>query len=298
MIPSASGILNSVAHPSTAFPLPQSLAEPLLSISELGLFAFAGIVVAGLIGEHISEKQRDKWIPTSTRPPSWNWPAIWLWVVVAGVLGEFFCDAGVWDASDSLQAISDRATTELQKQADSARQQTAQLQRDNLTLQRQVADAQGDAARAAKLAAQVQQAANWRIMPSEQRTRLGAALSEGVGGAVVLAYEAGDPECIFLTWQILAAFDSANQEAGKRLWQIETSPRVHSRAIYWNIKIFGKMDGIVNSLQGAFRASALQFGADSVPAVINDSPGIVIGGEPAPQAEIWIGPKMPPNFSP
>lgn len=106
-----SHILNLIADPT--IPLSKEVAEPLLSLSEFGLVVFGLAVAIGIIGEHVSEKRRDRWLPESVRPKSWNWPFIWLMLVVLGVFAEFACDGAIWDASASLQAIADRETEEL-----------------------------------------------------------------------------------------------------------------------------------------------------------------------------------------
>jgi hypothetical protein len=106
-------ILSLIAHPSTIVPLSRGVAEWTLSVGELGLVIFAAILVGGLIGEHIAEKRRERWQPISIRPSGRNWPLIWLAVVVVSVLAELFCDAAIWEASDSLQAIANHETEEL-----------------------------------------------------------------------------------------------------------------------------------------------------------------------------------------
>jgi hypothetical protein len=134
-------------------PLSKEIAEPLLFWGELGLVVFGLAVAVGIIGEHVSEKRHDKWLPAHLRPHGWNWPFIWLAVVVIGVGLEFVCDAAIWESSASLQATADRETAaltekakQLESDAETAKKQTAQLQQDNLVLQKQVADAQKAAA--------------------------------------------------------------------------------------------------------------------------------------------------------
>ena len=100
-------------------PLSKSIAEPLLSGAEFWLVIFALIIVVGLIGEYLIDRRKSSFIPESIEYPKsrgrrgkptrkWNWLRFWMWVVIAGIVGELFCDAAIWDSSESLQVISDR----------------------------------------------------------------------------------------------------------------------------------------------------------------------------------------------
>ena|ERR1019366_9048107 len=104
--------------PFPLVPLSKATAEWSLSLSELSLVIFAVVVIVGSVGEHKARPQADPWRPASIRPPGWkppgrNWPKIWKWVVIAGIIGELFGDGGVWVSSDALRAITDHETEAL-----------------------------------------------------------------------------------------------------------------------------------------------------------------------------------------
>jgi hypothetical protein len=94
-------------------PLSKSVAELSLSMAEFGLVIFAAVLIIGSVGEHKARPRPDPWLPSSIkppgwRPPGWNWPQIWKWVVIAGIIGELFCDGGVWVSSGTLWAFSNQ----------------------------------------------------------------------------------------------------------------------------------------------------------------------------------------------
>src|SRR5260370_28094992 len=91
-------------------PQTKEAAEWWLSFSEFGLLPFALLIVIGLIGELREGKRKSAWIPSSIGPKRWDWPKIWEWIVIAAVLGELFCDGGIWEYSDALQAFQDQET--------------------------------------------------------------------------------------------------------------------------------------------------------------------------------------------
>jgi hypothetical protein len=127
-------ILNLIAVHS--LPLSKKVAERLLTSGEFGLVIFGFVVAVGLIGEYISTKRRERWLPSSTRPKFWNWPVIWLSVVVIAVFSEFVCDAAVWEASDALQVIADHDIASEKAKTAALEKEATRLRADNLSLER------------------------------------------------------------------------------------------------------------------------------------------------------------------
>jgi hypothetical protein len=254
------------------------------------------------------------------------WDAISLWTLIVGMAfgaGAVFltglssivslrasgiAQEATRQATAEAQAEGKRATeaaaqaieraAKLEADAASARERTAALENQALALQRQAADAQAEAAQAATLAAKVQQAANWRIIQKEQSARLVAELAKGPGGRVTISYPANDQECLFVVAQIEGIFRLANAAAAANaLWTETPDPRTYAHNIFWGLRIFGQNDAAVQSLRAAFLAAGIETGTEAVPNVI-DAPGMRMGlGAPAP-IEIFVGPKLPPNFSP
>jgi hypothetical protein len=100
-------------------PLSKSIAEPLLSYAEIGLVILAGVIVVGLIGEYSISRHETRSIPPRIeysrslgrkgRPiRRFNWLLFWTWIVIGGIIGELFCDAAIWESSESLKIISDK----------------------------------------------------------------------------------------------------------------------------------------------------------------------------------------------
>lgn len=184
-----------------------------------------------------------------------------------------------------------------QRDMEQAKERTVALENQALVLQKQAAEAKTEAAQAGTLAARVQQAARWRVVSKEQATALVARLAGGPGGQVVLSYPANDEECLFLVAQIEGIFRQVNAAAGKPLWIDQPDPRTYAHNIFWGIRIFGQNEALVQSLRSAFLAAGIETGAEAVPNVI-DAPGMRMGLGPMPPVEIFVGPRLPPNFSP
>lgn len=305
-----------------AIPLPREIAEPLLTFGEIGLVVFGVAVAVGIIGEHVSEKRRDRWMPPHIKPKGWNWPLIWLWVVVAGVALECISDGAIWEASDSLQAISDQETAALEVRATAAEKQIASakaqatiaqadaaganervkvLENQALVLQKQTADAekaaadaQAAAAAANERSAAIQQAAAWRIIPEKSARILVARLAVGSGGRVTLSYPVNDSESFFLAMQFERIFRAANVEANRQLWSISPDPRMYARAIHWGVRVFGQNEVEVQSVRDAFAVAELPFLTEGVP-LLNGAPGMMVAGAPS-EIEVYVGQKKQPTW--
>ena len=70
---------------------------------------------------------------------------------------------------------------------------------------------------------------------------------------------------------------------------------MYSRAIFWDIRIFGQNEEVVASIRDSFSTANIFSITAPVPNVLNDSPGVMIGGIPQSDARIFVGPKRPPN---
>jgi hypothetical protein len=165
-----------------------------------------------------------------------------------------------------------------------------------LTVATQTAgEANVQAGAANERAAKIEQAAAWRIIPPDGKAALIYGLANGPGGVVTLSYSGNDPESLFLASQIEGTFKLANAQAGRSLWNVVVQPRIYSHAIYWDVRIFGQKDDVVHSIQASFSKARLNFLAEPIPNLINDSPGMMISGNAPTDATIFVGPKRPPN---
>jgi hypothetical protein len=171
-------------------------------------------------------------------------------------------------------ANANRAASEAQKDAENAR-----LKAETVSLE----------------AAKIEQAAAWRVLSDESKTKLVAGLAHGVGGSVELSYPANDPEALFLARQIEEIFKLVNSKSGNLLWKIHIQPRQYSRAIFWDIRIFGQNEAVVQSVKSAFVTAAVPYISEPVPNIVNDGPGMMIGGTPPSDLMIFVGSKRPPN---
>jgi hypothetical protein len=151
------------------------------------------------------------------------------------------------------------------------------------------------AAAANEQAARVEQAARWRIIPSDNKTILDSSLAKGPGGTVTLSWAANDPEALFLAQQIERVFRLANSQIGNTLWHVVLQPRIYSRAIFWDVRIIGQSDPLVEALRSDFSEAGIAHSSDPIPNVINDSPGVTISGGAESNPLIWVGPKRPLN---
>jgi hypothetical protein len=210
-----------------------------------------------------------------------------IWLIAFGILVAIGAVGGSvagflhWRRSGELQVIQAAENLSLQGQVAFA--------------QKSASDAGANAAAANERASRVEQAASWRTIPPELSAVLASTFSGGPGGTVTISYPAGDPECLFLASQISRAFQQANDKIGKHLWTIEPQPRLYSHAIYWGIRIFGQATESAEFLRNSFLAAHVPYLTEPVPNILNDSPGIMMGGGPPSAIEIWVGPKLPPN---
>jgi hypothetical protein len=282
--------------------------------------ASSQIMPAAKIMSHASTSQRGTLMRVESLQSLYEWSGrVYVFAVVIGAAASF----GLWQFGKQLSIIQDsqiatlgasaeqlrkdnlnlesqiasahKAVATAQADVAAANERTAQLEIQAAAAQKEAAAAQIEATRANDLAVRIQRAAAWRVIPPQTAAALVAGLTKGPGGAVTLSYLANDPETLFLAIQITNAFESADKAAGKPLWTIRVEPRIYSRAIYWGLRIIGQNDTLVTSIREVFRSVDLTYGTDPVPNVINDSPGMTIGGGPLPDAMIFVGPKLPPS---
>jgi hypothetical protein len=201
-------------------------------------------------------------------------------------------------SADGRVADAKREGIEAGKVAGNAMVRASELEKEAATIKKEAATANASAAQANERAAQIQRAAAWRIIDPVVKSRAAAALAATIGGSVEISWSANDPESLFVAYQTEDIFKEANARAGKRLWTVTLQPRVFSRQIFFNTRIFGQDNALVGMLTEAFRKNGIPTIADAVPTVINDSPGVQIGGGPPPPATIFVGAKPPPNWTP
>jgi len=127
--------------------LSKPFVEAWLLLSEEALVLFGFIVLIGIIGEIRADPQKkvrfskkslavfDECENLRPKIPQSIWKRqkpIFVALVAFGILGEFFCDGGIFFFGERLQAISDRENSVLQTQA-SANELTAKLLEIRLT---------------------------------------------------------------------------------------------------------------------------------------------------------------------
>jgi len=98
------------------FPLSKSATETLLDVSETILIGGGLILTLGAVGEYLEEHGRlPRWLA---------WPRlVFIIMVVAGLLGEFLSDGGVFVFSRHLQTIADSEIAELTKENTAAKKE-------------------------------------------------------------------------------------------------------------------------------------------------------------------------------
>jgi hypothetical protein len=105
-------------------PSSKSVAELWLSRGELGLVVFGAAIIIGIAGEYFAERRAHRrersWIPSVDQNKHWDWEAIFAFVVVLSVVGEFVSDADIWVTSDALQTISDTEIGSAEQLAETA----------------------------------------------------------------------------------------------------------------------------------------------------------------------------------
>ena len=102
-------------------------------------------------------------------------------------------------------------------------------------------------------------------------------------------------EALFLAYQINGLFSEANRGKATPLWNVTIQPRQFSRALFWDIRIFGQNADAVRSLREALSEVKIPFSTEAVPNLLNNSPGMMINGGPPSAAIIFVGSKRPPN---
>jgi hypothetical protein len=183
--------------------------------------------------------------------------------------------------ADERSAKSNERIAELAVEAETARAQSAA--------------AQNAAARANEQAAKLQQAAAWRVLSPQARAKITEALARIIGWSVEISYPANDPEALFLAAQIGDTFKNANRAVPSALWRITTQPRMYSRGVFFGIRIFGQNEDATNLVRDAFSSIGIPHTSEMIPAVLNDSPGLTIGGTFLTDVTIFVGSKLPPN---
>jgi|SRR5665213_3547874 len=96
--------------------LSKSVAESGLDDSEILIIVAGLLLTLGAIGEYLEDHKKF---------PGWfEWPKlVFILMVVVGLVGEFFGDAGVFVFSGALQSISDTEVANLNKEAGAARRE-------------------------------------------------------------------------------------------------------------------------------------------------------------------------------
>jgi hypothetical protein len=96
--------------------LSKSTAETGLDVSEIAIIIAGLILTWGAVGEYLEDHNK---------LPAWmTWPKlVFIFMVVGGLVGEFFGDAGVFVFSGSLQSISDSEVARLNTEAGAARRE-------------------------------------------------------------------------------------------------------------------------------------------------------------------------------
>ncbi len=231
-----------------------------------------GLVVVGLVLEY----RRDVAAIIRVRPFDWKKleHLIGAALVTLGVAGELIFQPFMGSAENSLREVTHQIEGLLSKEA---------------------GDANERAGNANERAAKIEAAAAWRIMPDDAARRFVSSLSTGPGASVELSYPANDPEALFLASQIEKAFRIANQSAGRALWVVNIQPRQFSRAIFWDVRVYGQQASAVQNVKNAFDAASFPHSDDPVPNVLNDSPGLTIGGTEPSDVMVFVGSKRPPN---
>ncbi len=163
-------------------------------------------------------------------------------------------------------------------------------------LEKEAAVIQSTAATANERAAQIEEAAAWRILDTNTKMKAAIMLAKGIGGAVQMSWPANDPEAIFLVAQIDGVFRDANDRAAQLVWTITRQPRVFANGVLFNVRVVGSDAALVGYIRSAFSNAGIEFVTDEVPNVINDSPGVFISGGEQPAAMIFVGSKRPPNW--
>jgi len=230
-----------------------------------------GLVVVGLVLEY----RKDVAEMVRSRPFKWKKleHLIGAALVTLGVAGELIFQPFMGSAENSLRGVTHQIESLLSKEA---------------------GDANERAGNASERAARIEAAAAWRSLPDAAGLRLTVALKSGTGGSVELSYPANDPEALFFAFQIGKTFDIANQSAGKALWVVSVQPRQFSRAIFWGVRVYGQKLDAVRSVQAAFNSANVPHSAEQVPNVLNDSPGMMIGGTEPLDVMVFVGSKQPP----
>jgi hypothetical protein len=115
--------------------LSKSATENLLNVSEIGLIISGFVLLFGAVGEYLEEHGK---------LPRWmKWPKIvFIIMVVASLVGEFLCDAGVFIFSSHLQTINEGEFAALNIRASEANERAQTLEA--LIRPRYLTDAQLD----------------------------------------------------------------------------------------------------------------------------------------------------------
>jgi hypothetical protein len=154
-----------------------------------------------------------------------------------------------------------------------------------------------ETAQANERAALIQQAAAWRVLTPETKSQLLDGLKQGSGGSVEISYPGNDPEALFLATQIEAIFMQSNAGHASPPWNLRVQPRLFSRWLFFDLRIFGQKNDVVQIVREAFSGAQIPYTREPLPTgtVINDGPGMVVTGDAPLDVTIWVGSKRPPN---
>jgi hypothetical protein len=266
-----------------SFSLSKPATETLLDVSEIILIGAGLILTVGAIGEYLEEHGRlPRWIA---------WPrVVFIIMVVAGLLGEFFSDAGVFVFSRHLQTIADL--------------EIAHLEASNVGLRKDFADAQKETALAIDRAAaadlarvKLEASMEWRKLSKEQEIKLCSELGPQLAKKYHVNAIFGDMEAESYAVSIGDALDRCEMSGGitpstnPPHWGFSGRWKPHERPL-WGVWVtyspipttghFGKAEAIV--LRDKLRASGIK-----VSGITDDPEGVL------PLGIIFVGPRPPPN---
>jgi len=220
------------------------------------------------------------WIPgwNSVADAGW-WSGFFFWASIASLIGLGISEIASHRYSDRKdELVTDQQRVDKKNHDD------------------EIARLHLETAQANERAAKLQEAAAWRVLSPEAKAGLADNLRNAGGGLVEISYPANDPEALFLASQIEGVFKQLNAEKKPPLlWNVTVQPRQFSKAIFWDLRIFGQNLDEVETLRRSFMSARVPFLTEPVPNILNDSPGMLITGGAAAPATIFVGPKRPFN---
>ncbi|MGB6325189.1 MAG: hypothetical protein WBG11_05290 [Methylocella sp.] len=189
------------------------------------------------------------------------------------------------DRKDELAAVEQEAI-QRRHDEDMARVQhdTAEAVERAAKLEKETAVAQKEAAEARAEQERLKQNVQWRTLTPPSFDRLVANLTRPKG-SVRLAYQAADPEALYVAIQISKAFE---QSTG---WAITSESRTYPDRLYFGFFIPGPDNDVVKSLRNAFTKAGIPFSTEDIPPapmMFGPQPGVPM------DAVIFVGSKRPP----